>query len=186
MRQRIFREAKLTTLGLVTIAMLTVSLQGCAWFRKGDDKEKGMVEMPADYEGAGAGTSTRPEDAPLEVPRPTGLRPAEPLQVIYFDFDRAEIRPDQIARLDHNLTYLLEDGEVKVLVEGHCDERGTTEYNFALGERRARAVQDYFVRNGVSPARVQIISKGEEEPADPGHDEEAWAKNRRTEFKFFN
>jgi peptidoglycan-associated lipoprotein len=148
--------------------------------------------MPAEYDQTQesdetAGTAERPMDAPREIERPRGLRPAgERMLVIYFDYDSADLRPDQLARLDTNLRYLLDEQETKVLIEGHCDERGTTEYNFALGERRARAVADYFTRNGVESSRIQVLSKGEEEPAVGGHDESAWSRNRRSEFKFFD
>jgi peptidoglycan-associated lipoprotein len=72
-----------------------------------------------------------------------------------------------------------------LVIEGHCDERGTTEYNLALGERRARVAYDYLVILGVSPDRLSIVSFGEERPADAGHTEEAWSKNRRDEFRIF-
>jgi peptidoglycan-associated lipoprotein len=108
------------------------------------------------------------------------------MAVIYFDYDDSRLRPDQIDRIDRNFRYLRDNPSVKVLIEGHCDERGTTEYNYVLGENRAKGVRDYFIRNGISPARVQILSRGEEDPIDPGHDETAWSKNRRCEFKFFD
>lgn len=169
-----------------------VPLQGCSWFRKDKAGDRGLVQLPSEYDQTGegeegAGTAERPADAPREIERPRGLRPAgERMLVIYFDYDSSELRSDQLARLDTNLRYLLDEQEVKVLVEGHCDERGTTEYNFALGERRARAVADYFTRNGVDASRVQVLSKGEEEPAVAGNDDAAWSQNRRAEFKFFD
>lgn len=179
-----------TRLMLVLLLSGALSLEGCKWFRRGDKAEEKMTQTPAQYapsaEKMPDGTGVKPPSAPAETPRPTGLRPATPLLVIYFDFDRAEIRPDQLERLDNNLKYLKANPDSKVLVEGHCDERGTTEYNFGLGERRARAVSDYFTKNGVSGNRIQVLSKGEEEPVDPGHSEAAWVKNRRCEFKFFD
>jgi len=71
---------------------------------------------------------------------------------------------------------------VKILIEGHCDERGTEEYNLALGEKRAKSTMDYLVSLGISPDRLRIISYGKSQPLDPGHDETAWAKNRRAQF----
>jgi peptidoglycan-associated lipoprotein len=72
------------------------------------------------------------------------------------------------------------------MLEGHCDERGTVEYNLSLGEKRAKAVKDYLVGLGISADRLSIISYGKERPADPGHNEEAWAKNRRVEFRIIS
>ena len=105
------------------------------------------------------------------------------LKAIYFDFDRYEIRPDQTAALKANADVL--KGQLsnwKLVIEGHCDERGTNEYNMALGDRRANAARQYLIDMGVSPVRIRTISFGEERPADPSHGEEAWAKNRRGEF----
>lgn len=193
MNTRLIPNAAAGWICMSLLAAAIVPLQGCSWFRKGDKAgDRGLVQMPAEYDQSGtgdetAGTAARPADAPREVERPHGLRPAgDRMLVIYFDYDSSELRPDQLARLDTNLRYLLDETDTKVLVEGHSDERGTTEYNFALGERRARAVADYFTRNGVDSSRVQVLSKGEEEPVVDGHTEEAWSKNRRCEFKFFD
>lgn len=103
-------------------------------------------------------------------------------QTIYFDFDKYNIKPEFEAAIRHNAEILTGDPGKRVLIEGHCDERGTTEYNLALGERRARAVQNALVEQGVNPNQISIVSHGEERPADPGHNEEAWAKNRRAMF----
>lgn len=191
MKSRIFPNATSAWIGMLLLGATLVPLQGCSWFRKGDKAgDRGLVQLPAEYDQADdgtGGTAERPADAPREIERPRGLRPAgDRMLVIYFDYDSSDLRADQLARLDTNLRYLLEETETKVLVEGHCDERGTTEYNFALGERRARAVADYFTRNGVDSSRVQVLSKGEEEPAIGGTDESAWSQNRRAEFKFFD
>lgn len=191
MKSRLFPNAAASWFCMILLGVTIIPLQGCSWFRKDKAGDRGLVQLPAEYDQAGedgtGGTAERPADAPREIERPRGLRPAgDRMLVIYFDYDSSELRPDQLARLDTNLRYLLEETETKVLVEGHCDERGTTEYNFALGERRARAVADYFTRNGVDSSRVQVLSKGEEEPSIAGHDEEAWSQNRRAEFKFFD
>lgn len=103
------------------------------------------------------------------------------LQPVYFDFDRAMIRPDQAAVLEANAAWLAQRPAVRVLVEGHCDERGTREYNLALGARRAEATRDFMVSLGISPDRIETVSYGEELPADPAHNERAWAMNRRAE-----
>lgn len=104
------------------------------------------------------------------------------LQRIYFDFDSSELRPDALSTLADNAEKIRQVPGVIVQIEGHCDERGTQEYNLALGERRALAVREYLIRLGISSDRLVTISYGEEDPADPGHDEAAWARNRRCEF----
>ena len=104
------------------------------------------------------------------------------LKTVYFDFDKSEIRDDQVAILRANAAWLKANPKFKVLIEGHCDERGTIEYNLALGDKRAKRVRSYLVDLGIPEARMRTISYGKERPVDPGHDEEAWAKNRRAEF----
>jgi peptidoglycan-associated lipoprotein len=104
------------------------------------------------------------------------------LKDIHFDFDKYDIRLEDAEILKENATLLLANPNVKIQIEGHCDERGTIEYNLALGERRANSSKNYLVSLGVSANRLSTISYGEEKPIDPGHDEEAWAKNRRCHF----
>ena len=106
----------------------------------------------------------------------------KPLGTIYFDYDRAVIRDDARATLDANAAWMKKFRSAKVLVEGHCDERGTEEYNLALGEKRAKATQDYLLSLGVPADRMKIISYGKSQPVNPGHDESAWQMNRRAQF----
>jgi peptidoglycan-associated lipoprotein len=101
------------------------------------------------------------------------------LKDIHFDFDRYNIRPADAAILKENAALLNKYTNVKIQIEGHCDERGTVEYNLALGERRATSAKNYLVSLGIAPARISTISYGKEKPLDPRHNEEAWAKNRR-------
>jgi peptidoglycan-associated lipoprotein len=101
------------------------------------------------------------------------------LKDIHFDFDKYDVRPGDAAILKENAALLKKFPNVKIQIEGHCDERGTVEYNLALGERRANRTKDYLVSLGISAARISTISYGKEKPLDPGHDEDAWAKNRR-------
>jgi peptidoglycan-associated lipoprotein len=106
------------------------------------------------------------------------------LNTVYFDYDKSNIRNDQKAALDENAKKLREyRPEDNVVVEGHCDERGTVEYNLALGERRASAVKKYLTDAGINKARVETISYGKDRPVAMGHDESAWSKNRRAEAK---
>ena len=98
---------------------------------------------------------------------------------VYFDFDRSDIRADQVATLEAQAAWLQSFRAVTIVVEGHADERGTREYNLALGERRANSHKDYLVSLGVDPARVETVSYGKERPAVLGSNEAAWAQNRR-------
>ena len=103
--------------------------------------------------------------------------------MIHFDFDKADLKPEAREILKKKAEWLLKHPEFNVRIEGYCDERGTEEYNLALGQRRAEAAKRYLIELGVSPDRITTISYGEENPIDPRHCEEAWAKNRRDEFK---
>jgi peptidoglycan-associated lipoprotein len=106
----------------------------------------------------------------------------KPLGTIYFDYDKALIRDDARPTLDMNAAWLKKFKTTKILIEGHCDERGTEEYNLALGEKRAKATEDYLLSSGIPADRMKIISYGKSQPIDPGHDESAWQKNRRAQF----
>ncbi|QEM69709.1 peptidoglycan-associated lipoprotein Pal [Geobacter sp. FeAm09] len=102
---------------------------------------------------------------------------------VYFDFDKSDLRQDARDVLSKNAEILLKSKPgVKVQIAGHCDERGSAEYNLALGERRAKSALHYLITLGVAADRLSIISYGKEKPAVDGHDEAAWAKNRRDEF----
>ena len=98
---------------------------------------------------------------------------------VYFDYDSAVVRPDGRATLDKQVAWLQKYGNYQVTIEGHCDERGTREYNLALGERRANAVRQYLAAQGLPAQRVKTISYGKERPEVVGSDEGAWARNRR-------
>lgn len=104
------------------------------------------------------------------------------LKRIHFDFDKYDIRPQDAEILKQNAEVLKRFPTVKIQIEGHCDERGTEEYNLALGERRANSVRNYLISLGIVADRITTISYGEERPLDPAQNEEAWAKNRRAEF----
>jgi peptidoglycan-associated lipoprotein len=110
------------------------------------------------------------------------LNRESPMQIVYFGYDSAEVSAEGRAALDANAAVLKKYPAWTVTIEGHCDERGTAEYNLALGERRAVAAQSYLVALGIPASRVKIVSYGKEFPFDPGHDEAAWAKNRRAHF----
>ena len=103
-------------------------------------------------------------------------------RTIYFAYDKSELRPAAKSDLKYNAEVMRQHPGARLFVEGHCDERGTNEYNLALGERRARAAKSYLVDLGVPASRVATASYGEERPVVKGHNEQAWAKNRRDEF----
>lgn len=108
---------------------------------------------------------------------------ATDLETIRFDYDRSDIRPDQMAKLQSNAAKIkARPGNVMIQVEGHCDERGTQEYNMALGERRALAVRQYLIQLGCDGSRIVTVSYGEEMPVAHGSNEAAWSQNRRAEF----
>jgi len=104
------------------------------------------------------------------------------LQPIYFDFDRSSIRDEARAILEKTAAFLKENPGIRIRIEGNCDERGTNEYNLALGERRANSAKLFLVSLGISPDRIRAISYGEERPLALGGGEDAWAKNRRDDF----
>ncbi len=104
------------------------------------------------------------------------------IQNIYFDFDRSNIREDAREILKANAEIFRQKADAKIIVEGHCDERGTAEYNMALGERRAQETKQYLTNLGIDASRITTISYGEERPADDRSTEDAWAMNRRAQF----
>jgi peptidoglycan-associated lipoprotein len=147
-----------------------------------------------------ASTSTRPPAPPEPVAEPTVVPPEpvrddaissasiddlnrnSPLKPAFFEYDSADLSADAQAALNANATVLKRYGSWTVTIEGHCDERGTAEYNLALGERRAVAARAYLVSLGISADRLRTVSYGKEFPFDPGHDEAAYVKNRRAHF----
>lgn len=106
----------------------------------------------------------------------------ENFRIVYFDFDKYNLRSDARDALEYNARLLKDNPDASVLIEGHCDERGTVEYNLALGEKRAKSAKDYVKSLGVDAGRLNIISYGKERPKALGHDESAWGKNRRAKF----
>jgi peptidoglycan-associated lipoprotein len=132
----------------------------------------GMTPSPA------APSTAAPSTTP---PAPSEFRETDNLKDVFFDFDRYDIRPSDAKVLDTNATWLKTNNNL-VLIEGHCDERGTNEYNLALGERRAKATMNYLVGQGVQANRITIISYGKERPTCTEHSEGCWAKNRRAHF----
>jgi peptidoglycan-associated lipoprotein len=108
------------------------------------------------------------------------------LKTVYFDFDKSDLNEESLEFLKENAVYLSKNLSLKVVIEGHTDNRGTSEYNLSLGQRRALKVKDYYVSFGISPSRVATISYGSEKPVIDESNDAAWAKNRRAETKTLN
>jgi peptidoglycan-associated lipoprotein len=144
----------------------------------------GCSHKPKD-EGAVAATAETAQ-APVTQPAPNGPPPGSEQDLVvnvgdrvFFGYDEFDLTAQARTTIEHQAQWLKTYPSVTVMVEGHCDERGTREYNLALGEKRATAVRNYLVANGVDPSRVQTISYGKERPAVLGSDETSWAQNRR-------
>ncbi len=143
--------------------------------------------------GATAGPTdiTTPAEPKDNVPLPEdpfgGPEDRETLRssTVYFDFDKSTVKKSEQGKLSAVADHMKTHPQAKLQVEGHCDERGTEGYNLALGERRALAVREVLIGLGVSAANITTVTLGESRPADPGHDDSAWSKNRRAEFVLF-
>ena len=151
---------------------------------------KKKVKKDAGLEGAGIEETKRPGEEGLEEAQTGGPEWMEPtpemalyFKDIYFQYDQFNLAPQGKETLNKLGEWMMKNASAQVLIEGHTDERGTAEYNLALGERRAHSAKKYLAQLGVNAARISTISYGEERPADAGHNEAAWAKNRRDEFK---
>lgn len=105
------------------------------------------------------------------------------LKDVYFEFDSYAIGGSELPKIEGVSSFMKQDRGIKMVVEGHCDERGTVDYNLALGQKRAEAVKDYLVKMGIEGSRIRTISYGKEVPVESGNSENAWAKNRRAHFK---
>jgi peptidoglycan-associated lipoprotein len=140
-----------------------------------------VVTPPAPPAPAVAAPTPAPAPAPA-LPRPAEFREVADLKPIYFDFDKSDIRPDAARILDGSIDWMKSHPDAAILIEGHCDERGTNEYNIALGDRRARATLNYLTARGVAADRITTISYGEERPVCTTPDKACWAKNRRAQF----
>ena len=152
----------------------------CALAMTGCKKKAKGVGVGGDNIGGVAGSDVYGEGL-SERMEGTEDRSQFAASTVYFDYDSAQINESERSKIE-NVASAMKGGSGSVIVEGNCDERGSAEYNLALGERRALAVRAYLIGLGVDGARVQTKSYGEERPVDLGHDESAWSKNRRGEF----
>ena len=192
------RSLAVRVAALAAFVVVSVSIGACA-------KKTPPVTRPEPPEPPAAVTPTPPPPPPappVEVPVAPPVTPAPEdklltanldelnrlvasqglIKPVFYAFDSAELSPEAVSTLKGNADVLRKYSSWKITIEGHCDERGTPEYNRALGERRALAVREELIRLGIDPKRVETISYGEDRPVDPGHDEAAWKKNRRADF----
>ena len=166
-----------TWVRLALVSVATVSLAACA--------KKAKPTYPVQQPAAPTAPRTElPPTGPVGA-QPTGAIPGSAQDFVvnvgdrvYFDLDQHDVRSDAQPILDAQANWLRQYGTVRVRIEGNCDERGTREYNLALGARRANSVRDYLVSRGVTADRISTISFGKEQPIDPGSGEDAWQKNR--------
>ncbi len=170
------RTPRIAAVALAGLAIVLALAPGCASRKK---ITTAQVEPPP-----------APREVKQETPPPAKetAPPAPPseeklsLQDAFFDFDDFSLRTDAKSALTNDGKFLEGNSSKSIAIEGHCDERGSVEYNLALGEKRAKAAKDYLVSYGIAANRMTTISYGKERPFDSGHDEEAWAKNRRAHF----
>jgi peptidoglycan-associated lipoprotein len=170
-------------------------LLGCGTSGEVEEAAEGGVSTSVPAEDAGTAATTTGVGAggatTGEGMQEAGAFQGDPLddpnsllakRVVYFDFDKSDIKGDFRDVIQAHAEYLASNPNVSITLEGHADERGTREYNIALGERRANAVQRMLTLQGASASQIRVVSYGEERPAALGHDEDAWALNRRAEF----
>jgi len=172
------RSSRTPVLLVTALLAMILMAPGCS-SRK---KVSGGAEPPPPPSTSDNTPSTETPPPPPTTGGEGGEATASNLRDAYFDFDDAGLREDAKAALDGNAKYLESHSGMNVVIEGHCDERGSVEYNLALGEKRARAAKDYLVAYGIPSTRMTTISYGKERPFDSGHDENSWAQNRRAHF----
>lgn len=188
----------------IACALATLAIVAAACGGKANRPPATTSPPPPSTEGSGSRTSAPPPvTSTPDVPSPEDesltrlgdpdniegitldeLNDRQPLEDIHFEFDSAVLLPEARSTLESHAEFLRRNPQTTIVIEGHCDERGTVEYNLALGERRAGAAYDYLVSLGIAADRLKTISYGKEFPLDPGHNEEAWARNRRDHFEF--
>ncbi|MBK1613281.1 peptidoglycan-associated lipoprotein [Rubrivivax gelatinosus] len=168
------------------LSAAAVLLAACGTTTDLADQKAPVETRPAVDANAGAGANATPQSKVTTVelsPRDAAAAAAAKLRVVYFDFDSYVVKDEYKPVIDANAKLLTLDKAVRLSVEGHTDERGGREYNLALGQKRAEAVVKSLTLMGAGEQQLEPVSFGKERPADPGHDEAAWAKNRRAELK---
>ena len=157
---------------IICLFVMAAVMNGCIFKKK--------------HKGDDVGSDSPLEAFPLDSFTEATGADADVLKNVYFDYNKYAIKNDQAAIVDAISAWLKDKPKTHLLVEGHCDERGSNEYNMALGEQRALAVRQYIIDKGIPAGRIQTISYGEEKPAAQGHDESTWSQNRRSHFMIAN
>ena len=169
---------------LLSTILFALSLLWCSscTHRVVKEEEEGIAEREGTKGLKGEGVTEEELEAARK--KVAELRKKERIKLsnVYFDFDDFSLSEKAKKTLVEDAAWLMNNSQESVVIEGHCDERGTEEYNIALGERRASSAKRYLINLGVKSNQLSTISYGEEKPSDSGHDEDAWAKNRRDEF----
>ncbi|MGN7614611.1 peptidoglycan-associated lipoprotein Pal, partial [Magnetococcales bacterium HHB-1] len=170
----------------ITAILLTVVLAGCGSVpvQAPEPSQTTDTSTKGDQEQGSSQILNRPSNDGIDLDTPADVEETdivEPKHRVFFDFDSALITDDAARILEKNARWLASQ-EGTIVVEGHCDERGTREYNLALGQKRADAVKRYLITQGIDPDRIQTITYGKERPLHRGHNESSWAKNRRSEI----
>ena len=169
------RSPDIATLALAVSFAATLAIVGCA-------SHKQVSTIPPPPPSTDQTETQAPPPPPEPAPSKDSMGERMSIRDAFFDFDDASLRPDAKTALENNARFLESNGVAKAIIEGHCDERGSVEYNLALGERRAKAAKEFLVSYGIASNRLTTISYGKERPFDAGHDESAWSKNRRAHF----
>jgi len=159
-------------------AAVTADDEAARRAKEAADREAALKEQAAKDEAARKAAAARAAWAKKNAEALVDLN----IQNIYYDYDKSSIRPDAREILKANAEIFMKNSSSKIVVEGHCDERGTAEYNMALGERRAQEAKQYLINLGIDASRIETISYGKERPLDNRSIEEAWAQNRRAQF----
>ena len=189
------RMSKTLFLCMIMALAAPLAMTGCSKKKPAADQ---AAASAADQNSGGAATEGMGEPEPLTTPEGQGYdfaggqtggdgsisegRTSGPMLPVYFAFDSSHIEQDQISRIEHNADFIKDNSGIHVRIEGNCDERGSREYNLALGERRAKAAKRYLINLGVAADRLNTVSWGEEKPLVYGQDEQSWAQNRRDDF----
>lgn len=172
---------------LASLAVLMLVVGCSSEPRRGDSSTSTPEAVGGGVSTSGAGIGDATQARPVsEQDRQAQAQPAIDIsrKVVYFDFDSSAIKASELETIANHARYLAMNPSARVRLEGHADERGTREYNIALGERRANAVRDALLLRGAMARQITVVSYGEERPVDPRHNEEAWARNRRVEFVY--
>ncbi len=168
---------KKTLKTVLMVVLVAGTLTACSTTKKNTGSQGTDGSSQAQNE-----SNTRSSSDSIELNGDSDSKKAGGLVTVYFDYNSASLRQDTIDALQNNVSFLKANPTVRVQVEGHCDERGSVQFNLALGEKRAKAVKEYLTSNGVEGSRVSVISLGKEKPVAFGHDEGAWSQNRRGNF----